>query len=822
MLTKFYLHYDNIRYELKDDDLYNWDQIMCSYKRGNYDGVVRSFTSQFVFVNEAREILLTLYLRDRFNAKALISVHTITDRWEWEQKFICPLDFSTVQWEKYTFRINAVDNSLAALIKANKSTKYEFAVGTEINRDALFKFDRMPMKESLTYGFTQGTSFENSADIVVSFENGLLPWVGNKGHEITITETMDWKDDQTTDTNSYLFKAMKDMDVTMSYDLEWRTNTGATLVGLSIRIVRNGSVLPASSGINGGNGGSFATISNSQYYNLGTFSDPGSFPNPNTLEGNKREGAYAFVSGSSMVWRLQYNGRGYVWVNTLKSASEYFVDHRRGQIPLSLKEGDIVRMTHSLNYPNQTKASIRFTNSSFVFNWLGVGNSENVVVFTPKKVATQLLRRIAGGSVNVDVSISPFDSRLAKTYIMAAESLRGIIGAKFYSSFNEFCDWMSAVFGYVYYIGSPQESKYKWIRVCGQIEGSPWAYENERYDGSVDTDNIVYIPGHAKFLYHDENTSNLYDEWSGCEMYNDPATGHPRTDTLFRIIELSNSNLYYFDEYSGSSLYPILYDHSEDYIGNDGQTVYFVHRSELLNPAAGIKKLPNCRGIKYNIDTSVIYSAITAGYDKKDYDNINGRDEFNFNNTYSTGCNVSDKTLSLISKYRADCYGMEFAVQKRGADTTDSSSDKDVFFVLCTNINGELIADRTLPISNSLTGAVFNGAFSPMACIRANAGFIGLQADEMTLKFASSTGNSDIVIDGEPMSADITLDTPLATAGWIEFTTDEVDDIANVDDLVEIEDEEGMVYRGYLKEVDVKYAKTEASKYKLIIKDIER
>lgn len=821
MLTKFYLHYDNIQYELKDDDLYNWDQIMCSYKRGNYDGVVRSFTSQFVFVNDAREILLTLYLRDRFNAKASISVHTITDRWEWEQKFICPLDFSTVQWEKYTFRINAVDNSLAALIKANKSTKYEFAVGTEISRDALFKFDRMPMKESLTYEFTQGTSYENSADIDVSFVKDSHPWVGNVGSEIYINGVVDWQDDQTTDSSSFLLSVVKDVEITLFAELEWRTNIGDNNVQLGVFIKRNGQFLSTSYGATNGNGGWFASCQSKSWHKVDA-TNPGQLPDYSTIDETIRGKTYAIISGK--VWILKYNGRGYVWTNTDKTSSEYFIDRTYNvKVPLNLQTGDQVVILHSFTAnSNVTTQHIRFTKSKFIFDWLGVGESENVAVFTPKKIATQLLRRIAGASVNVDVSISPFDSRLSKTYIMAAESLRGIIGAKFYSSFNEFCDWMATVFGYVYYIGDPQQSKYKWTRVCGQIEGSPWSYVNETYIGPVSTDNIVYIPGHAKFLYHDESAGKLYSEWSGCEMYNDPDTGHPRTDTLFRIIELSNSELYYFDEYVSGSLYPTLYDHSEDYIGNDGQTVYFVHRSELLNPTSEVKRLPNCRGIKYNVDTSVIYSAITVGYDKKDYDNINGRDEFNFNNTYTTGCNVSDKTLSLISKYRADCYGMEFAVQKRGADTTDSSSDKDVFFVLCTNINGELIADRTMPIANSLTGAVFNGAFSPMACIRANAGFIGLQADEMTLKFASSTGNSEIVIDGEPMSADITLNTPLATAGWIEFTTDEVDEIANVDDLVELVDEEGTLYRGFMKEVDVKYAKTEASKYKLIIKDIER
>lgn len=820
MQTKFYLHYDNIRYELKDDDLYNWDQIMCSYRRNNFDGVVRSFSSQFYFVNQAKEILLGLYLQDRHNAQAAISVHTLTDRWDWEEKFSCTLDFSTVSWEGEIFKINAIDNnSLAALINANKGTKYEFSIGEEISRDSIFKFDRVPMKESLTYGFTQGVyASGNSADIYVTFANGLLPWVGNKGKEISVNGTIDWQDDQTTDTDSYLFKAVKDIDVTLSFDLEWWTNNGALKVGLAIVILRNGMAVPTS-GIESGNGGHFASLFNPDYHNQGTLSNIGELPDPSGIDESERDKSYSVIN--DIVWELKYNGVGYTWVRSNKTVKEYFVDRLNKTVSLSLKKGDVVKMTNSVDY-NQPSATVRIINSSFIFSWTAKGNSENVDVFTPKKIATHLIRKIVNGAINPDIRISSYDGRLSDTYLIAADSLRGMSDAKFYSSFNEFCDWMSTVFGYIYYLGDPEPSKYKNIQVCGQIEGTPWMYIDEIFHGPVNIADIVYIPAHAKFLYHNESEGKCYSKWSGYEMYNDPVTGHPRTDTLFRINELSETDLYYFEEYEGSSLYPSLYDNPEEYIDKDTQTIYFVHRSEILNPSAEVKKIRNCRDVKYNVDSAVIYSSITAGYDKKDYDNKNGRGEFNFNNTYSTGCNATDKTLSLLSKYRADCYGMEFAVQKRGENTTDTKNDQDVFFVLCKSIDGELIADKSMPITNSLAGGVFNGAFSPMACIRANAGFISLQAEEMILKFASSTGNSEIEIDGESMSADITLNTPLATSGWIEFTTDEIDDIASVDDLIEVADENGVLYRGFLKEVDVKYTKTEAVKYKLIVKDIQR
>lgn len=202
MKTRYILHIGSTDYELQDNDVRNWDEIRCSYKRSSYDGVVRSFTSKFEFVNRAYELLQEVYLRDRFNASVILEVQTMTDRWGFEKVFECPLDFSSIEWENNTLRINAVDNNLAALIKANKSTKYEFAIGSEITTDGTFSFDRMPMQENVTYGFTQGTTFDNCADIIVSLNPGENIWVGNIGSEISVGGSVYWKDDQTEEANS--------------------------------------------------------------------------------------------------------------------------------------------------------------------------------------------------------------------------------------------------------------------------------------------------------------------------------------------------------------------------------------------------------------------------------------------------------------------------------------------------------------------------------------------------------------------------------------------------------------------------------------------
>ena len=86
MLTKFILHYDNFsqQYELQPDDLKNWDEIKCCYKRTGYNGVVRSFTSKFEFCNEAYRIIMEMFDKYGFAARARLDMMVMNDRWEYD------------------------------------------------------------------------------------------------------------------------------------------------------------------------------------------------------------------------------------------------------------------------------------------------------------------------------------------------------------------------------------------------------------------------------------------------------------------------------------------------------------------------------------------------------------------------------------------------------------------------------------------------------------------------------------------------------------------------------------------------------------------
>lgn len=150
MRTRYILHTGGESIELTGAQIRNWDQIRCAYSRKNFDGLVRSFSSNFEFVDEAYHLLLDLYLSQGLNAYAVLSVETITDSWEWTEQFRASLDFSTISWDGKVLSIAAVDNTLAALISAHKSTKYEFMVGKDIPSETL-SYDRVRMQNLVTH-----------------------------------------------------------------------------------------------------------------------------------------------------------------------------------------------------------------------------------------------------------------------------------------------------------------------------------------------------------------------------------------------------------------------------------------------------------------------------------------------------------------------------------------------------------------------------------------------------------------------------------------------------------------------------------------------
>lgn len=214
MLTKFVLHIQDKSYELGPEDLKNWDEVRFCFIRSGYGGVVRSLTSQFEFVNNAYDLILDAFLKERYNAVASVEVQTINDRWIYESQFICDIDFASITWNDYVVKVNCLDSSLAAMIKAGKSITYEFEMRTEIKQSLPFLFNRIPMIETLAYQVI-GESNDNDASMKITAPALRLtrPYVGITSEEVAVNGKLSAYGDQNGEADSYMIIADEDVSV---------------------------------------------------------------------------------------------------------------------------------------------------------------------------------------------------------------------------------------------------------------------------------------------------------------------------------------------------------------------------------------------------------------------------------------------------------------------------------------------------------------------------------------------------------------------------------------------------------------------------------
>lgn len=697
MLTKYILTIGGVAHQVPEECLANWDEISFSLKRTDYSGVMRSYSTQFVFVGIIRDLLWEHYLANGFNATASVAVHTITNTHEWEKQFEAPLDFSSLENEQGKLTINAIDNTLAALLKSKKSQKYQFPVSefdlTQVN------IKRMAFANSVKYNLPRtdypsgivDARIDEAGSVVVSTAY-VEPHDESSGYDSTSINSFFaeiktapspliriafsgyvrfpfsvqnastptpsdlqlgyWVDDS--NPHFQLWYTITDNDVTKKLingsvrNLWIGKSTHANYASLDALKAAAASYTD----IIGLYAGCFGVVGSNQY------------PNASYWSGNT---VYEY-NGSTWVSKGAPNN---YYQDRLVSASASFQNLATNEYPMLYLTGAMKLFSCKMTMTWQDYASTDLT--------LG-GISP-----------TELLERIVGEiSPGATASIaSDTAGLLAKTYIFPAEALRQLGDAKIFTTFTQFADWMEAVFGYTYRI-----------------------------------------------------------------------------------------------------------------VGNE---VQFVHRSAVFD-TTNTKLIERFRDVKYTIDDGIIYSEVNAGYSKKEYGEINGRLETNFTNYYSTGFSATDRKLSLISKYRADSYGIEFTLRKGETqkESTDDKNDEDVFF-LCAEVE-----------SGTLTySASKNDAYAPSACVANNAGFIAAMGNgaAVVLEMTSSDGNnalSDITI---------TAGTALFSAGELEFTTDDMNEPADLDGLVQL-DHDGFRYTGFISEVKARYGRENGFEYRLIVKDI--
>ena len=573
------------RYDVTDH-LKNWEDVEISAKRKDIGGVVRSFSNKFEFVKGAYDLLEAEYLSNYTKASAILVIGVLNDSWGYNEKFRCKLDFSTYQSDGYTISINAIDDSVASIINANKSQVYDIPV-SELKEDTLY-YDRIKLLNKSTMYITP------------NFENELMPDYDRfMALRLQSRETLLPLAYGEISTPVKGVMEVYDVGMDIPYDNAGKTGYFALClvdkieINLRIRMVVD-----------------LLTTAVTSLHIRHMSAD-------NKLKSDKaillsKDGSSAGVTSvdESLSYAMRDGDRLIAYILCVTSIGEDI--------------DEIIKISRDYD---------------FYIDYSARNKPVNIDAFSPKKLLSSLLSRM-GVSLSGDI----VSGSMPIPWMMAAESVRGIKDAKVHTSFSKFCDFAKALLGYDYEI-------------------------------------------------------------------------------------LDNS---------------VRFRHMNDFFVNE------------------TKELDHVSNMELSVDESLIYSGVEIGFDKQDYDEINGRDEFHFKSSFSTGLDIKDNILSLISPYRADCYGLEFLANERDEESKDTDSDNDIFIVHARKDGDRLVLVREenggaiYAVTGVLfSDTIFNASYSPRNMLLVNKERLGICTDY--LSFTASDGNSSISIGGVSETLPISL-----------------------------------------------------------------
>lgn len=254
----------------------------------------------------------------------------------------------------------------------------------------------------------------------------------------------------------------------------------------------------------------------------------------------------------------------------------------------------------------------------------------------------------------------------------------------------------------------------------------------------------------------------------------------------------------------------------------EGNVLTFRERDSFFTPSVALSmREDEVADLIEQADSEYAYTSLEIGYDKQDYDGLNGRLEPNGTFSYTTGyVTREDNKLSLISPYRADSIGIEYLCHKDMSNTKDDESDNDIFFVALTENDSTyeeykdlIIKDNTYPVD------LFNAVFLPCFLVDRNKSLIGINAK--MLKFKSSDMSNSSLVSGDSRFTspyvDIELNEKLFEPIIYNFAAGSHKDmppqsIRNGLISIQWNNEE---YLGYIKEIRKNYAKETETTWEL-------
>ena len=501
---------NGLRYRVTDD-LENWDEVKASFKRNDYDGVIRTFSNKFSFAGDARILLLKQYDEDYLNASASIIISTRNNSWLYNERFSCALNFSTLQDNGSILQINAVDDSVASMIKAKRGTQYEYPV-EEVKSPIPLVYDGLELSESAKwlstgdiYNGEIGDLLDNDKYVYANFSSNWQPMqLYTEATDINIgnaTEILDQSymafQDQYLDGDGNVADGYKDentivtalksvklsVDINFNFFIRYQSLAWGSAHGVALRLAKIGT------------DNKTTTVIIEHFWT--------------TPEETLQEKEY----------------------------SEHF------DVPLDKGEKLVLMCKLECTLIGGGSARVYYPMSSdsrVTVSWKNRINPVEMDVIKPDTLLNRLLKSINGEKDGLTGVIEGTgDRRLDNCMLLAAESARKIPGAKIYTSFTKFANWMSYVFGYAYDISGNtvtfrHRGKYFSDDVVKKID------DLSDYEMKVNS-ALVYSRIRIGFDKQDYDTANGKDEF---RFTNEYTTGVTMTDNSLEMISPYRADAY--------------------------------------------------------------------------------------------------------------------------------------------------------------------------------------------------------------------------------------------------------------------------------------
>lgn len=840
----------------------NLDSLKVSYARTDLGGVVRKCGSEIEFTGQAYEAIVEYYNQNYLQSCGVFAVFIADNNWRYTKLWDCPLDFATLHYDGFVATLGCVDNGAAAIIKANEKTKYEFNV-SDINDGAKLLYNGVEnrqlvklnivgesagettMKPSAKWGYYFAAQYDGYHTVYPTY----FPRIGVAYDSFQSTHIVPhdqeeqggiYKIDSSTmydfihcpinTSLSPFIECIADIEVLLNIDITflWKGNWFIKDDTDYLEII-------------------LVTITNNQYTGRRTSVQVLKRVKLDDVEGNTGD------LENSASWDVGEIPFKQTIRKKLYTGETLYFGLRRERKVTWVKDGTgIPPITWDTN--ESTAETSESPN---------VDNPEYISVVSPNALIQNVVDKMFEDK-NTDfvVQASIQDNGVVEcSRLLAAESARRMENAKIYTTFKDFANFMSAVFGYVYQIcetghdamleelsevdnGERTCIDHFNIKHIASIRTETPSKENilpasnvtESYSGEICEDKyvnldiddtsalIVYCENINAFLLFDFQSAKVYRHWevrnNDSKMYHE--NGIARENLGFCVPVQGENTKYYYIIRNGAAI-RTTNPHTEswlDTMANHKNLVklLFTHRKNVFVEDT-IKVIESANNMQYTVNESEIYSSIEVGYPKNDYQNGNSAiNEFNTTVSYSTGTDITDNKLSLVSPYRADCYGIEELMSKTNKDES-TSSDNHIFVVMASGpIDSSMAIDRSVRVWNAYTDTVFNAALAPNVIVKNNEEYIGSFAKKLT--FTSSDGNSSAVIGGLPMSTNINIAKQLFKSGKISIDTGDIVLPDNWNGIIEFE-YNGRTYRGYLDSIDINFAYAGTLTYNLIEKCIE-